>query len=156
VSGPEFQAGCKAYLLELLYHLARHFRSAELARTEYIQRQQQSKLLGKLVAFLEKEYTRKVPVAEAAAVVEMSESQFMKFFKRATGMSFVTYVIRARLARAYELLTREDFSIAEVSTAVGFSDQSYFDRKFKEAFHQTPRQVKANRNKPDSAPAESS
>ena len=156
-SGPEFQAGCKAYLLELLYHLARHFRSTELAHTEYAQRQQQSMLLGRLVAFLEEEYTRKVSVSEAAAVVEMTESQFMKFFKRATGMSFVTYVIHARLARAYELLlSREDFSIAEVASTVGFSDQSYFDRKFKDAFHQTPREVKSNKRKPTTSPAESS
>lgn len=154
-TGPEFQAGCKAYLLELLYHLARHFRSAEVAHTEYVKRQQQSMLLGKLVAFLEKEYTRRVPVEEAAAIVEMTESQFMKFFKRATGLSFVSYVIRARLARAYELLTREDLSIAEVSSAVGFSDQSYFDRKFKEAFHQTPREVKGARHLAH-RPAESS
>jgi AraC-like DNA-binding protein len=85
----------------------------------------------------------------------MSESQFMKFFKRATGMTFVAYLTHVRLNRAYRLLTETDVSIAEVASSVGFSDQSYFDKRFKEAFKQTPRALRAERRKP-TQPAESS
>jgi AraC-like DNA-binding protein/mannose-6-phosphate isomerase-like protein (cupin superfamily) len=139
----EFQGGCKAYLLEVLYHLTRHFRLTEMARSEYIVQQQRARRLAKLFDYLQDEYAEKLSVASAAAVVAMSESQFMKFFKRATGMTFVAYLTHVRLNRAYRLLTETGASIAEVATSVGFSDQSYFDKRFKEAFHQTPREIRS-------------
>jgi AraC-like DNA-binding protein len=143
--GAEFQGGCKAYLLEVLYHLTRHFRLTEMARSEYIVQQQRARRLAKLFDYLQDEYAEKVSVASAADVVAMSESQFMKFFKRATGMTFVAYLTHVRLNQAYRLLTETEASIAEVATSVGFSDQSYFDKRFKEAFNQTPRELRAER-----------
>ncbi len=141
--GPEYQGGCKAYLLEVLYLLTRHFRLTEMGRSEYIVQQQRARRLSKLFDYLQDEYAEKVSVARAAAIAAMSESQFTRFFKRATGMTFVVYLTRLRLSRAYRLLTETDASIAEVATSVGFVDQSYFDKRFKEAFHQTPREVRA-------------
>jgi len=153
--GPEFQGGCKAYLLEVLYHLTRHFRLTEMARTEYVVQQRRARRLAKLFDYLQEEYSEKVSVATAAAMVAMSESQFMKFFKRATGMTFVAYLTHVRLNKAYRLLTETDASIAEVASSVGFSDQSYFDKRFKAVFSLTPRELRAERRAP-TLPAESS
>ena len=156
-SGPEFQAGCKAYLLELLYHLARHFRSTELAHTEYAQRQQQSMLLGRLVAFLKRSTPERCRWLEAAAVVENDRIAVHEVLQAGYGHEFRNLRNpRAAGPRLRAAASREDFSIAEVASAVGFSDQSYFDRKFKDAFHQTPREVKSNKRKPTTSPAESS
>jgi AraC-like DNA-binding protein len=37
------------------------------------------------------------------------------------------------------LLKGSSLTIAEVASEVGFTDQSYFDRRFKKAFQRTPR-----------------
>lgn len=138
----ESQAGCKAFLLELLYHVAGRFSQNSVARSEYLIQQERSERLGKLFDLVQQEYGARITVGRAAAVVGMSESQFMKFFRRATGMTFVEYLTRIRLNRAHQILTETRASIAEVAYTVGFSDQSYFTKRFKEVFGQPPRELR--------------
>jgi hypothetical protein len=46
------------------------------------------------------------------------------------------------LRHTARLLRETDRSIAEIATAVGFADQSYFDRRFRRRFGRTPRQFR--------------
>lgn len=140
-----FKAGCKAYLAEILYLLARHFGWTEFANAEYARRLERSERLGALVEYLNRDYAEKITVAKAASMIGMSESRFMKFFKQATGMTFVNYLIHVRLTNAYRLLKNQNLSVAEIASAVGFADQSYFDKKFKQHFDRTPRACRAKR-----------
>ena len=43
-----------------------------------------------------------------------------------------------RLANGSRLLRETSLSVAEIASAVGFADQSYFDKRFKRAFGRTP------------------
>lgn len=136
------RAGCKAYLLEVLYLLAARFGGSHAVQRKDVLEQEQSKLLDKLCPFLSDNLSERVTVARAASAVNMSQSAFMKYFKRVTGRTFVSYLTRLRLERAAELLERTSLSIAEISYAVGFADQSYFDRVFRRHFSRTPREVR--------------
>ena len=75
---------------------------------------------------IERGYTNAITVEHAAHAVYMSKSDFMRFFKQVTGQPFVTYLNQFRVAKAEALLGLGEMSIAEVSQAVGFCDQSYF------------------------------
>jgi transcriptional regulator GlxA family with amidase domain len=77
-------------------------------------------------------------------MVGLSDFQFMKMFRKATGATFVTYLTRLRLAHAHQLLVETDHSIAAIAADVGFSDQSYFDRRFREHYKQSPREARAS------------
>ncbi len=147
--GPSAQAGCKTYLLEALYHLARHFAYAEVARSECLAQQQRARRLGTLLDHLGRDYAKKMTVADAAAMVGMSESRFMRFFRAASGMTFVSYLTQIRLNNASLLLRDTDRTISEIADAVGFNDRSYFDRQFRAAFHMTPREYRF-RHRPES------
>ena len=68
----------------------------------------------------------------------MSQPQFMKTFKKVAGMTLVAYLNHVRLANGSRLLRETGLTIAEIANAVGFSDQSYFDKRFKRAFGRTP------------------
>jgi AraC-like DNA-binding protein len=133
------RAGCKAYLLELLYHLARHFTPHEVMRSEFLQHQERSLRLKRLFDHLAAHYGERISIAQAAALVHLSKPQFSRLFKRVAGMTFVHYVNHVRLAKAAERLRATRQTIAEIAADVGFSDQSYFDRLFKRAFGQSPR-----------------
>jgi two-component system response regulator YesN len=63
-------------------------------------------------------------------------------FKKVTGMTFVAHVTRVRITNALRLLRETNLTIAEVAAATGFPDQSYFDRRFKQAFGSSPRQFR--------------
>ncbi|MBC8164709.1 MAG: helix-turn-helix transcriptional regulator [Bryobacteraceae bacterium] len=136
--GPHVEAGCKAYLLEVLYTLSLHFGFSEQAQAVVREQRRMAERLRKIHSWLRDHYAEKISVADAAALCYMSESRFMKVFKKATGSTFVHYLTQLRLTEAVRLLRETHLSIAEIAARVGFNDQSYFDRKFKEHFHATP------------------
>lgn len=70
----------------------------------------------------------------------LSESQLGRKLKAMTGHTITSFVMRARLNKAKQLLSRHDRSIKEVALACGFSDLSYFSRSFRKVFGYTPSQ----------------
>ena len=133
------QAGSKAFLLELLFHLARHFRASDVLRWEFLRQQQRSLRLKRLFDHIQANFADKLSVSQAARLVAMSPAAFMKIFKQVAGMTLVSYLNHVRLARAAQLLRETDHSIAEIAAETGFSDQSYFDRRFKSSFGVAPK-----------------
>jgi AraC-like DNA-binding protein len=150
-----FEVGCKALLLELLYYIGRQFPDEESGRCEMIFQAAQAAKLAPVLELVEGNYSQLITLKEAASLAKMSVPQFVRSFKRVAGMSFVTYVTHVRLSRAARLLKESALTIAQVACEVGFSDQSYFDRRFKEAFGQTPREFRQLRAGPKSALKES-
>ena len=140
---PLHQAGCKALLLKFLYKLAQHFESPEVLRWEFIRQQQRTVRLKKLIEHIGRHYAEKLSVAAAARLSGMSAPQFMRLFKQVAGMTLVAYLHHVRLSNAARLLRETNRSIAEIAGQVGFADQSYFDRRFKKSFGQSPKQFRS-------------
>lgn len=139
------RAGCKAFLLEMLYQLARHFRAAELLRWEFLRQQQRSLRLRKLFEHIRHHYSERLTVSQAARLAGMSSAQLGRTFKQVAGVTLMAYLNHVRLSQAAQLLKQTDRTIAEVAIEVGFSDQSYFDKRFKRAFGQAPREFREAR-----------
>ena len=140
---PFHQAGSKAFLLQVLYHLAGHFRASEMLKWEFMRQQERSLRLKKLFDHINARPAGKLPVNTAARLVGMSAPQFMKNFKQVAGMTLVAYLNHVRLANGARLLRETGRSIADIADATGFSDQSYFDKRFKRAFGRTPKEFRA-------------
>lgn len=142
--GLHVEAGCKVYLLEVLYFLSLQFGFTQQAQAVVREQRRLVERLGDLHVWLRDHYAEKISVSDVASRCYMSESQFMKVFKKATGSTFVHYLTQLRLTQALRLLRETHLSIGEIAAQVGFSDQSYFDRKFKEHFHTTPNESRRN------------
>lgn len=139
---PFFQAGSKAFLLQLLYHLAAHFRASAVVQWEFMRQQERSLRLKTLFDYINARPVDKLSVGTAARLVGMSAPQFMKTFKQVAGTTLVAYLTHVRLAYATRLLRETDRSIADIADAAGFSDQSHFDKRFKRAFGRTPKEFR--------------
>lgn len=137
------QAGCKAFFLSLLYHLARHCSTSEVMKWEFVREQQRALRLKPLFEHITRRFADKLTVAEAARLVHMSEPQLMKTFKKVAGMTLVAYLNHVRLSNGARLLKETAKSIAEVANEVGFGDQSYFDKQFKRAFGCPPKEFRS-------------
>jgi AraC-like DNA-binding protein/mannose-6-phosphate isomerase-like protein (cupin superfamily) len=136
--GRLFQLGCKAILLRVLYHLAQQFQSLEALRAESLRHQEQSQQLKKVLLHLEAHYAKPLAVGQAARMVGMSPSGFSKVFKHVAGMTFPTYLIHLRMSHAARLLRESTWLVGEIAAETGFADQSYFVRRFRRNFGQTP------------------
>lgn len=69
-------------------------------------------------------------------------SVLSKMIKQTTGFTFQELLQRKRFQKAVMLLIETNLSIEEISIAVGYENQSYFYRKFKNRYHKTPRQYR--------------
>lgn len=134
------QAGCKVSFLQILFCLTRRFQASEVLRSEYLRHRHQAERLAQLFEFVRQNYTERMSIKTATQMVHMSQAQFMKVFKKVSGMTFVAHVTRVRIMKGLQLLRETDLTIAEIAARCGFSDQSYFDRRFRQAFGKTPRE----------------
>lgn len=132
----------KTYLKMILILLVNHYADHQGTVESFNRKQRAIEQLAPLFAFLEANYKEPVSVATAAEVLHLSESHFMRLFKQVTGQSFVNYLNQFRIAKAEHLLATTDLSVAEVSHAVGFCDQSYFGLVFRSLIQMTPLQYK--------------
>ncbi|MDO6683993.1 MULTISPECIES: AraC family transcriptional regulator [unclassified Agarivorans] len=78
-------------------------------------------------------------LSELAEVAGLSRYHLVRSFKRRYGLSPHAFQLNQRINRAKTLL-REGSSIADTALALGFADQSHFQRNFKKRLALTPRQ----------------
>ncbi len=142
-TNPFYRTGCKAFLLELLYHLATYFRESALVKWEFMRQQERSLRLRGLFEHINARSADKLSVSAAARMAGMNVPQFMKTFKQVAGTTLVAYLNHVRLAGAARLLRETNNPIADIAANAGFADQSYFDKRFKRAFGQTPNEFRA-------------
>jgi len=142
-SRPFREAGSKAFLLAVLYHMAGHFRNSGLLKWEFMKQQERSLQLKKLFDHINHHPDERLSIAAASRLSGMSPPRFMKTFKQVAGMTLVAYLNHVRLTRAARLLRETDHSIASIAFDVGFADQSYFDKRFKRAFGRTPKEFRS-------------
>jgi AraC family transcriptional regulator len=97
--------------------------------------------LGRLQGVLEwigHNLSNELSNAELAERAGVSESHFRRIFLEAMGMTPHRYVLRLRLERVHELLTRTSFSLARVAAQCGFNSQSHMTACFATAYGITP------------------
>ena len=77
-------------------------------------------------------------------ISSVSVSSLQRAFMKYSKLSPKQYLIRLRMNRAFELLTKNEFSVKEVSFACGFTDEKYFSRAFKKRYGYPPSLLKNN------------
>ena len=65
--------------------------------------------------------------------------------KGKTGLAFVGWLTMKRMEKAQELLLMTDNRISEIANEVGFADEGYFTRRFKQKFNFSPSVFRARR-----------
>ncbi len=78
-----------------------------------------------------------------AAEMGIGRSQFYRKIKALTNYSPVELLRKIRLTKARELLSKTEKSISEIAYEVGFSAPAYFTRVFREAFDESPSEMRA-------------
>jgi AraC-like DNA-binding protein/mannose-6-phosphate isomerase-like protein (cupin superfamily) len=88
------------------------------------------------------DYTRAhlgyVTLSDVTRAVGVSERTLRRIFNTHLGMSWRSYLLRARVLRSMALLAQSDRSVLEVSIAVGFDDVGAFARSFARHCGETP------------------
>jgi len=76
-------------------------------------------------------------VSEIPQMLHISHSHMCRTFKKATGISPLTYLNELRLRHSINLMKNKAFTIKDLSSAVGFSNEQYFMKLFKKKYGMT-------------------
>jgi len=86
---------------------------------------------------------QRISLDDLAGLCGLGRFAFLKQFKRSVGMTPHAWLLRLRLEQACGLLSRNEQPIIDVAQAVGFYDQSHFNRAFRQAFGVAPSRYRA-------------
>ena len=100
------------------------------------------------INYIDANYDKAITLAEIARASHLSVSRLAHIFKEQMGITLIDYVTSVRIERAKELLLATDQNCTEICFQVGYNNQSYFTRTFKELVGMTALQFRAkNRRK---------
>jgi AraC-like DNA-binding protein/ligand-binding sensor protein len=94
--------------------------------------------IAKAREFIAANHSEDLSLGAVATAVHMSTFYFCKQFKKATGLSFTSYLGRVRVEKAKELLLNPHARISEVAYEVGFQSLTHFNRVFRKLTGQSP------------------
>ncbi|WP_238654024.1 response regulator transcription factor [Paenibacillus piscarius] len=111
-------------LLDRMNDFIKGIRSAHLNQKE----------METALQFIEQNYDRSdFNLTMVSNHVSFNYSYFSSAFKEYTGMSFIQYIKKLRLAKAKELLKDSNDKVYEISAKVGFENPKHFNKLFREA-----------------------
>ena len=97
------------------------------------------------INYIDANYDKPATLADIAKVSYLSVSRLAHIFKEQMGITIIDYLTSVRIERAKQLLLGTEQNCTEICFQVGYNNQSYFTRTFKELVGMTPRQFR-NRN----------
>lgn len=100
-----------------------------------------SKELHQLRDYLMANLDQKISLDSLASLCDLTQSQLLRQFKKATGMTPYAWLARLRLEQAMALL-KAGYRGTEVAHHVGFYDQAHFTRAFRLAYGVLPSEIK--------------
>lgn len=86
--------------------------------------------INKVCLYIQNNFYTKISLKEVADLIFLTESNFCKFFKKATGKTYSDYLNELRINEACRLLVQTEKSINQISFGCGFESLSYFNRVF--------------------------
>lgn len=92
--------------------------------------------------WMEEQPAQPIVVDRLAALCNLSRSQFLRRFKKASGASPVKYQQHLRIEAARALLALSDRSCAQIAEELGFTDAAYFSTLFKREVGMPPREFR--------------
>ena len=81
----------------------------------------------------------------AADMAGVSSFYLSKLFKEEKGETFINFITDKRLDKSCELLAQTDLSIKEITARVGYNDQNYFSRLFKNKYGVSPTEYRSEK-----------
>lgn len=125
-------------ILNFMASAARRKLLTDYHESEMLASTTKSRRISKACKYIEDNISKKITLSEVAELVNMSDSAFSHFFKKKTGISFITYVNNLRVSKACDLLINTSLSASEICYDCGFNNKSNFIRIFTKRKKMTP------------------
>lgn len=117
----------------LFLHLINAVRSLK----ENTPNQYRNLLMMTTLRYIEENY-RTGSLTQLSDMLNQNISGLSRMIRQSTGYTYKELLQRRRFRKAVELLVETDLPVNDIVTAVGYENNSYFYRKFRERYQMTP------------------
>jgi len=100
--------------------------------------EKESERLNKVFEFVMKSFSSEIRIREVAAMVNMAENSFSRYFSQRTRKTFSSFVSEVRLVNACKMLLESQESVSRICFDCGFNNLSNFNRRFRKTYQISP------------------
>ncbi|EOZ92215.1 transcriptional regulator [Indibacter alkaliphilus LW1] len=131
-------------LLEILHILAHSKDCEPITHAGYINTNKESEKdrMNQVYEYVMENFKQKIFLAEVAALANMTESAFSRYFTSRMNKPFSEFLSDVRIGHACKLLQEVEANVSEICYESGFQTLSNFNRQFKERMGVTPMEYK--------------
>jgi AraC-like DNA-binding protein len=94
--------------------------------------------LNKVYKYVLENFSEAITLDKVSSIANLSKSAFCHYFRKRTNKTFIHFLNEIRIAFACRLLTEKDQPVEKICYCCGYTNVSYFIRKFKEITGFTP------------------
>lgn len=122
---PDYKERAFSEFYHIIATMKRHYFSDYMPKEKY-------DILKPAVEYIHANYySKSIKVEELSEMCKITPEYFRDIFKRVYSTSPLKYINNLQISYAKQLIDSEVYSIAEISSMLGFSDISQFSHKFK-------------------------
>lgn len=133
----------RLYTEMLLIRLLRYIATDDNAKAiSNPHNQVNSDLADRVCAYLRANFERKLTLGDLTEEFHFGKSYLCEQFKKATGMSVMSYLLEMKLIEAKRMLREESIPIHEIAERLGFESPEYFSRYFRKRVGHSPKEFR--------------
>lgn len=112
-------------------------------QTEYIENSNTEELVNNIEEYIQRNFSKPLSLEDIARSFNFNPAYLTRVFKKYKGETPLKHIILLRINEAKRLMRHyPDMDIREIGEIIGYSDQHYFSRIFKNITGQTPSKFK--------------
>jgi AraC-like DNA-binding protein len=92
------------------------------------------------IRYLQTNYMHAITVKQLAQLANLSHWRYTPLFQEMTGKKPLDFLAELRINRSKELLAHSSAPLRDIARQVGFTDEYYFNRRFRQIAGVTPKQ----------------
>ncbi|GAA4340142.1 AraC family transcriptional regulator [Pigmentiphaga soli] len=129
----------RSHLLALIGQVCRRYAASfELLSADQHGRASRRAAIKRVVKFMRENYMRRIMLEDVANAVCLSPNYLSHLIKRELGKSFVDLLTGLRMEAAKPLLLDTRLRVSDIAEQIGFDDEAYFSRRFRQIEGRTP------------------
>ena len=139
------RSGLKRWLtlVDILTEIAESDEVAPITKTSMVgYNEKESTRLCRVLDWVTANFDQDIKLSEAAAIAEMHENAFSRFFSLRTRKPFSVFIQELRLQRAAKLLAETGNAVTAICYDCGYNNISNFNRQFVNYYKMNPRQYR--------------
>ncbi|OPJ64598.1 response regulator transcription factor [Clostridium oryzae] len=108
--------------------------------------QKMSPITKQVLSYIKENYYEELSLKTLGNKYNINPFYLGQIFHKEVGQNFSEFINKVKNEKAKELLLSSNLKVSEVAKKVGYTDNSYFYRKFKEHFGVSPNSLRENKN----------